>query len=557
MVVLKPQSEYGHAPPPQTPYSIVTNIPGWDKLQKVRDGDMSPMGGVVHIYPRFSPTHFAAQLGQEIAKKTGEEGKGVMVYFNPIMIQYTRRHVSLKYRREHVMKPEDLTIKVVDVAGHRVYAVMYNPAQTFGIMESWGQPGLGLSIRAAEELLKGVATMTEVPFELDNVPAPTFTPESWAHEGLRARIHKLIHRGAIDPSKVTCQPKDVFLYPTGMAAVYHTTNLLLQQRPGTAVVLGVVFHNTHHHLHEESPNGFKHFGKVDKEDIDGMESWLEEEKSAGRPVSFAIVEFPGNPTLDSVDLHRLKKLSEKHGFILIVDDTIGSFANVDVFAQADILLTSLTKSFSGYSNVLGGSVVLNPQSSHYATLATRFKSTHKNELFAADAEVLLTNSVDFLTRARRLNCNAEAMASFFQRYVADPNSPVTKVQYPTLLPTKQNYDAVMRRSTPEFPEPGYGCLFTVEFENTDMAKAFFDNCGFYSSPHLGAHVTLMLAYNMLVYGRSVEDRTYFREIGVKEEGIRFSAGLEDREDLIDTIKYALDCAAEAKKNSVKDVSKSS
>lgn len=64
-------------------------------------------------------------------------------------------------------------------------------------------------------------------------------------------------------------------------------------------------------------------------------------------------------------------------------------------------------------------------------------------------------------------------------------------------------------------------------------------------------MTLMLGYNMLVYGRTEEDRTYFREIGVKEEGIRFSAGLEDREDLIDTIKYALDFCAEAKKTGVK------
>lgn len=82
-------------------------------------------------------------------------------------------------------------------------------------------------------------------------------------------------------------------------------------------------------------------------------------------------------------------------------------------------------------------------------------------------------------------------------------------------------------------------------ESVDMAKAFYDHCGFYSTAHLGALVTLMLPYAMLVYGRKVEDRAYFREIGVKEERIRFSAGLEDVEDLIDTIKDALDFAAEA------------
>jgi cystathionine gamma-synthase len=236
---------------------------------------------------------------------------------------------------------------------------------------------------------------------------------------------------------------------------------------------------------------------------------------------------------------------------LIVDDTIGGFGNVDVFAQTDILLTSLTKSFSGYSNVLGGSIVLNPLSSHYSALAAKFASTHKNELFAADAQVLLSNSQDFLARTRRLNRNAEAMAAFFQRHVADPDSPVVNVQYPTQLPTKPNYDALMRRSTPELPEPGYGCLLTVDFESTNMAKAFYDRCGFYPSPHLGAHVTVMLAYNMMVFGKDPADRPYFREIGAKEESVRFSAGLEDVEDLIDTIKDALDFATEAKKKEMK------
>jgi cystathionine gamma-synthase len=150
--------------------------------------------------------------------------------------------------------------------------------------------------------------MIEVSFDLDNPPTPTFTPESVAHQELREQINELVHHGAIDPSNITCQPKDVFLYPTGMGAIFHVTNLLLDHNPGTAVLVGVVFHNTFHHFVEESPHGFKHIGKVDNEAIDGMEIWLETEKSAGRAVSFVLVEFPGNPTLDSVNLPRLKKL---------------------------------------------------------------------------------------------------------------------------------------------------------------------------------------------------------------------------------------------------------
>lgn len=238
----------------------------------------------------------------------GIEGKGIMTYLNPSMIPYTLRYITHANRGPHLMKAEDVTFKVADVAGHRVYLVIYNQAQTFGILESWGNPGINISIRGGEQLLKGIDSMVEVPFKLDNLPEPTFTPENWAHEGLRQRVNELIHHAAIDPAKVTCSPKDVFLYPSGMGAISQSTNIIMQSHPGTAVVLGVVFHNTHHHLVEESPKGFKHIGKVDKEAIDGMEAWLEEEKVAGRKVSFVIVEFPGNPTLEAVDLVRVKKL---------------------------------------------------------------------------------------------------------------------------------------------------------------------------------------------------------------------------------------------------------
>lgn len=242
-------------------------------------------------------------------KHLGFEGKRALIYLNPELWPYTRNHVTLEGRGPHRMKAEDVTLKIIDVAGHRVYAVLYEPQNTFGVILTWGAPGLGISIRGSEELLRGIHAMKEVAFEgNDNLPAPTWTPESAAHQGLRERINELLHRSPIDPDKIKCTPSDVYLYPTGMGAIYHTTNLLMDYRPGTIVVLGVVFHNTHHHLHEECPHGFKHIGKVDEEAIDGFENWLETEKQAGRPVSYAIIEIPGNPTLDSPDLIRLKSL---------------------------------------------------------------------------------------------------------------------------------------------------------------------------------------------------------------------------------------------------------
>jgi cystathionine beta-lyase/cystathionine gamma-synthase len=37
----------------------------------------------------------------------------------------------------------------------------------------------------------------------------------------------------------------------------------------------------------------------------------------------------------------------------VIDDTIGSFCNIDVLPVADVVVTSITKSLSGYANVCG------------------------------------------------------------------------------------------------------------------------------------------------------------------------------------------------------------
>ncbi|KFA72535.1 hypothetical protein S40288_07865 [Stachybotrys chartarum IBT 40288] len=545
MVVLRPRSDFGHAPPPATPYSIITNLPGWDLNKRLRDGDMSPMARVVHIYPRFAPTHHVAQLGGAIAKALGREGSGILLYLNPRMFAYTLSHIGRKERGPHVLRSDDVEFRCVDVAGHRLYAVLYEKRHSPGVMMSWGNPGLGLSIRGAEQLLQGAGSIVEVPLAQDSLPAPTWTPEGPGHEQLRARIVELLCRAAADASPaVRCRPSDVYLYPTGMAAVFATTNLLHERRPGTVVVLGVVFHNTLHHLVEERPRGWRHFGDVRAPGLDELEAWLEEERRAGRPVSYVLVECPGNPNLETPDMARLKRLADTFDFVLIVDDTLGGFANIDVLPYCSILLTSLTKSFSGQSNVLGGSVVLSRHSPHHGFLAPLFSSTHRNELFAADAAVLFANSHDFLARTQRLNANAQAMAEYLAAAALDPASPVAGVQYPSVLPeSKREYDRVMRRGTPDLPRPGYGCVLTVEFRDEETAVAFYDRAGFYPSPHLGGHVTIMFAYNMFVFGKSDEERERMRGYGVRPESVRISAGLEDEQDLIDTLKDALEAAA--------------
>ena len=48
----------------------------------------------------------------------------------------------------------------------------------------------------------------------------------------------------------------------------------------------------------------------------------------------------------------------EHDTPLIVDDTVATAVNVNVMQYADVVITSLTKFFSGVGDVMAGAVVL-------------------------------------------------------------------------------------------------------------------------------------------------------------------------------------------------------
>lgn len=235
--------------------------------------------------------------------------------------------------------------------------------------------------------------------------------------------------------------------------------------------------------------------------------------------------------------------AQKYGFYIVVDETVASFCNVDVLPVADAIITSLTKSFSGYADVMGGSIALNPNASSYEDIKPRLAEAFRNELFAADASHLFKNSDDYLPRSIILNRNAAAMSAYFQTQAEDAKVPLTRVLYPAHASGATNLQPFIRKSTPDFPQPGYGCLFSVEFETTEQTKAFYDNLAFHQGPHLGAHMTLAMPYNAMVLGRS--DPEYHASYGLSPNQIRFSAGLEDQDSLVEVCQRAIAALLEA------------
>jgi cystathionine gamma-synthase len=103
--------------------------------------------------------------------------------------------------------------------------------------------------------------------------------------------------------------------------------------------------------------GCHFFGHGLDNDIDALETLLEAEVERNpkkKPLLALFTEFPSNPLLRSANLPRLRALADKYDFFIVVDDTIGNYVNVRVLPYADIVVSSLTKVFSGASNVMGG-----------------------------------------------------------------------------------------------------------------------------------------------------------------------------------------------------------
>jgi cystathionine gamma-synthase len=203
---------------------------------------------------------------------------------------------------------------------------------------------------------------------------------------------------------------DVFLFPTGMSSIFHThQNLMITLGPLKSICFGFPYIDTLKVLEKWGP-GCLFYGHGSSEDVDDLERRL----LNGEKFLALFTEFPGNPLLRSPDLKRLGALAQKYGFAVVVDETVGNFINVNVLPYADVVVSSLTKIFSGDSNVMGGSAVLNPHGRFYDNLKATFSSEYEDNLWVEDAIFLERNSRDFLSRIEKINVTTESVTAILK-----------------------------------------------------------------------------------------------------------------------------------------------
>ncbi|KAF4976095.1 hypothetical protein FZEAL_7205 [Fusarium zealandicum] len=363
---------------------------------------------------------------------------------------------------------------------------------------------LSMVERAKSAIRRRIAGAMAHEVDLNNGPLPSMTSNT---RGIQ-----------------TLEEADVYLYPAGMNAIFNAHRALLQARePAKSINFGFPYVDTLKILQKFGP-GCLFYGHASAGDLDDLEAKLKN----GERFLGLFCEFPGNPLLTCPDLARIRKLADEYDFAIVVDETIGTFANINVLPVADIVVSSLTKIFSGDSNVMGGSIILNPESRYYGALKTAMGQDYEDTYWPEDLIFMERNSRDFDSRVERINANSEAICD-----VLATHPLVKRVYYPKFNDSRPHYEAV------RLPTGGYGGLLSVVFERKEQAQAFFDTLPLAKGPSLGTNFTLCSPYVLLAHYSELE---WAAQFGVDPDLVRVSVGLEETAELQDTFRNALKAA---------------
>ncbi|WRT65630.1 uncharacterized protein IL334_002575 [Kwoniella shivajii] len=350
--------------------------------------------------------------------------------------------------------------------------------------------------------------------------------------------------------KKSVKEDDVYLHPCGMSAIWHAFDIARVARrrkgekEGKSVCYGFPYTDTLKILQKWGP-GCHFLGNGGSEDVPALEKLLEDRKTDEPRILSLFCEFPSNPLLRSPDLVKIRQLADKHGFVIVVDETIGNFINVEVVEFADIVVSSLTKIFSGDANVMGGSLILNPNSPIFQDLKDAQEEIYEDNVYPEDAVYLERNSRDYRGRIKRVNDNAYDVTEYlYGRSLQDESTPsngkvIKQVYYPRYQ-TPDMYTQCQR--SPPTGKGGFGGLFSITFTSESASKAFYNTIGCAKGPSLGTSFTLASPYTILAHYLELD---WAASHGVERGLVRISVGQEDEQVLKNWFESAVDAAEEA------------
>ncbi len=306
---------------------------------------------------------------------------------------------------------------------------------------------------------------------------------------------------------------------TGMAAISNTLHALL--KPGARVVsVKDTYGGTSLLFTDFLPALGIEVDLIDTTDFAAIE------ESVARGCDLLYLETPTNPTLKVLDLLRLIGAGHEQGAIVVVDNTFATPINQrPISLGADLVVHSATKFLGGHADALGGVVV---GSGHLVDKVFGYREINGATLHPMAAYLLLRGMKTLHLRVERQAANALAVATYLEAH-----DRVTAVNYPGLASHPQHEIATRQMK-------GFGGMLSFALDGElEAVKKFIPHLRIaHRAANLGAvETTIGPPATTSHVECTPEERAM---LGIPEGLVRYSAGIEDIDDLLADLDQALD-----------------
>ena len=253
-------------------------------------------------------------------------------------------------------------------------------------------------------------------------------------------------------------------------------------------------------------------------------------RAAMRPETRMIwVETPTNPMLKIVDIAAAAEIARQHDALLVVDNTFATpVLQRPLELGADIVMHSATKFLNGHSDMIGGVAVVRDDED----LAERLWYL-VNSIGAIQGpfdSFLALRGLKTLALRMRAHCdNSLAIAHWLQ---AHPR--VRHVHYPALK-SHSRHDLAMAQMS----GLGGGIISIDLHGGLPEARAMLERCELFALAESLGGVESLINHPAIMTHASVPAEKRAR-LGISDTLVRLSVGVEDVDDLIAELEYALD-----------------
>ena len=485
------RSEELGLPLPDSPYAVSVSLPNWQHVIGYEEGDQDILNSLRTGYPRF----FVPRIIKEL------ENKVLLALAAPVGIEclvFSGLAAAERCQEYMIQRADGWEIEIKSVLDDNACAVLFSNEIADIAAQYWRYFGEGVSVRQAESLIA----------------------ENYNSKGSKTTVIQEIREKIASDSEQN--PEDVFLFPSGMAAVAATHRALIALSPGLRSVQFDFPYVDVLRLQQEIGSGVAFLPSADESSLSSLHDIVE----GGESLCGVYCEVPSNPLLRSADLPKISSIISPLRIPLVVDDTVATNVNVNVFKYADLVTTSLTKYYSGVGDVIAGSVTINRDSIHRDRLNSLLSEQEGDGIWYEDAIVLKNNAVDYKDRVMRVNETTPQIVEWLKGHDA-----VERVWYPK-YETRENYDAVRKEGG------GFSGLFSILLKNPDYnSPAFYDSLELCKGPSLGVEFTIVCPYTLLAH---YEELDWCEDLGVSRWLLRVSVGQEPYEYIRGRFEKALD-----------------